>query len=233
MGSSGTFSRLHADNGGLVITIAPIVGRKECVLVHRDDHHCLYHGEADVNSPDLHRFPLLANARIWKTTVCPGEILLMPEGTFHQCRNETDCLSYSRFHLDTLNLPAFIQSFLDGDAPEIDHATILWNAAKDLLDKTDELIDRAAKALSKKKEVQLTTPKELQIIQTLRALRHSCRELAARSHSSSTVLKQLIGGKEDDTFDWDQIVDDIDLGLHEFRYRKMKKVKACGSRSDS
>ena len=45
MGSSGTFSRLHADNGGLVITIAPIVGEKECVLVHRDDHHCLYHGE--------------------------------------------------------------------------------------------------------------------------------------------------------------------------------------------
>ena len=45
MGSKGTFSRLHQDNGGLVITIAPIVGEKEAVMVHRDDHMCLYHGE--------------------------------------------------------------------------------------------------------------------------------------------------------------------------------------------
>ncbi|GMH55121.1 hypothetical protein TL16_g01827 [Triparma laevis f. inornata] len=115
-------------------------------MVHRDDHMCLYHGEANVNEPDFHRFPMLANARVWKTTVGPGEILLMPEGTYHQCRNKTDCLSYSRFHLDTLNLPSFIQSLLDNDAPEIDHATILWNACKDLMDKNDALIDRATEA---------------------------------------------------------------------------------------
>ena len=157
-----------------------------------------------MNSPDLHRFPLLANARIWKTTVCPGEILLMPEGTFHQCRNATDCLSYSRFHLDTLNLPAFIQSFLDGDAPEIDHATILWNAAKELLDRSDELIDRASTARKKKIDYEPITGSELQIIQTLRVLRHSCRELAVRSTTTNTVLKTLISG-ECESFDWDQV----------------------------
>jgi len=95
MGAAGTHSRLHKDAGGLAITIAPIVGRKECLLVHRDDS-CLYDGDADVANPDLHKFPMLKFARVWKTSVGPGEIMVLPHGTYHECTNVSDCLSYSR-----------------------------------------------------------------------------------------------------------------------------------------
>ena len=37
MGREDTHSKLHKDPGGLEISIAPITGQKECVLVHRDD----------------------------------------------------------------------------------------------------------------------------------------------------------------------------------------------------
>ena len=35
MGEEGTMSKMHKDDGGLEITIAPIIGKKECILVHR------------------------------------------------------------------------------------------------------------------------------------------------------------------------------------------------------
>ena len=37
MGEEGTMSKMHKDDGGLEITIAPIIGKKECILVHRLD----------------------------------------------------------------------------------------------------------------------------------------------------------------------------------------------------
>lgn len=88
MGNEQTMSKMHKDPGGLAITIAPIVGEKECVLVHRDDGNtCLYHLEASVDpdSIDLDAYPLLANARIWRTVVTPGEILLMPQVSWFDC----------------------------------------------------------------------------------------------------------------------------------------------------
>ena len=97
MGHEGTMSKLHSDNGGLEVSIAPIVGEKECVLVHRSDgENCLYDLDAKIDDINLQKFPMLAFARVWKTVVRPGEIIWMPHGTFHQCRNNTPCLSYSR-----------------------------------------------------------------------------------------------------------------------------------------
>ena len=89
-------SKLHNDPGGLDILIAPIVGEKECILVHRDDRGLLYDLKPSLEQVDLHKFPMTAFARMWKTVVKPGEILLMPYDTFHQCRNVTKCLSYHR-----------------------------------------------------------------------------------------------------------------------------------------
>ena len=101
MGGTETSSKLHADLGGLEIFIAPLVGEKECVLVHRDDGDRSLHGLSVPHPVDhnvnLHKFPSFRFARIWKTIVGPGEILLMPQGTYHQCRNITPCLSYSRY----------------------------------------------------------------------------------------------------------------------------------------
>lgn len=85
MGREDTLSKLHKDPGGLEISIAPIVGEKECVLVHRDDgSNCMYNLTASLEDIDLHKNPLLFQARIWKTVIKPGEILLMPNGTYHQ-----------------------------------------------------------------------------------------------------------------------------------------------------
>ena len=95
-GGRESMSRLHNDPGGLDITIAPIIGEKECIMVHREDEHYLYGSKANLEHPDFDKFPMAALARVYKVTVKPGEILYMPYDTFHQCRNVTQCLSYSR-----------------------------------------------------------------------------------------------------------------------------------------
>ena len=141
MGSAGTMSKLHNDPGGLDILIAPIVGEKECVLVHRDDEKYLYGGRVKLDKIDFNRFPLTACARVWKSLVKPGEILVMPHDTYHQCRNVTSCLSYHRLHLDYINLPGFLASFSKQDSGEsVDHEAIIWNCAHNLCQKVDEYV---------------------------------------------------------------------------------------------
>lgn len=254
MGREETMSKLHRDNGGLAISIAPIVGEKECVLVHRSDGaNCLYHLSAKVDDIDLHAYPLVAKARIWKTVIHPGEILLLPQGTYHQCRNVTPCLSYSRFHLDTVNLLAFLQSYIDGDAPEIDHDEVLWNCTSELIRKVDANFDEM-RARRKSKTTAPFPPLSdamVKIIDTLRELRHICREVNRRE-----TIQNAVKGKRDfetsghvktaadrsklpqitttanaatiddrNTYhDWNIMVDDIDICLHEFRYRKMDRI---------
>ncbi len=105
MGREDTLSKLHKDPGGLEISIAPIVGQKECVLVHRDDgSNCLYHLTASLEDVDLQRHPLLSLARIWRTVIQPGEILLMPYATYHQV-NMTRTI---RFALSQIEILLFI-----------------------------------------------------------------------------------------------------------------------------
>ena len=139
----GTYTKLHKDTGGLAITISALIGEKECILVHRNDAALLYRGQADLENPNLQQYPMLAFARVWRHVLRPGEILFLPQGTFHACRNLKPCLSYSRFHLDQDNLPAFLTSYLDGDAVEIDHGEILWNATYELIKSLDQATDRA------------------------------------------------------------------------------------------
>merc|ERR1712238_325894 len=148
MGREDTMSKIHKDPGGLAITIAPITGEKGCILVHRDDGHaCLYHTRAslDPDAIDLDAYPLLPYAQIWRTSIVPGEILLMPHGTYHQCRNITPCLSYSRFHLDVVNLRAFLLSLFDGDAPELLQDEVLWNATQEIIGIIDKATDEKRK----------------------------------------------------------------------------------------
>ncbi|KAL7487872.1 hypothetical protein ACHAW6_013472 [Cyclotella cf. meneghiniana] len=222
MGREDTLSKLHNDPGGLDISIAPIVGEKECVLVHRaDGPNCLYHLQASLNEIDLHKYPLLSQARIWRTTIQPGEILLMPHGTYHQCRNVTPCLSYSRFHLDTVNLLPFVQSLVNGDAPEIDHEEILWNLTSELISKVDEAFDatqlRLKKGLSPNEDL---SDDVIETVNILRTLRHFVREVARRHE-----IRQMLKGDESRSEHcFSTLVDDVDMCLHEFRFRKMKTI---------
>ncbi len=225
MGKADTMSKIHKDNGGLAISIAPITGEKECVLVHRDDGHaCLYNNQAalDRDRVDLNAYPLLPYARIWRTTIKPGEILLMPHGTYHQCRNVTPCLSYSRFHLDGINLRAFLHSMMDGDAPELDQDMVLWNS-------TTELIKIVDNATDEKRKVDQNL---FQAVDALRTLRNTAkevtrkltiRELVKGTNPSSDAVSSSVQIDGDAKL-WQSLVDDIDVCLHEFRYRFNSKI---------
>lgn len=238
MGAQGTMSKLHRDNGGLAITIAPIVGEKECVLVHRSDGtDCLYNLDADLEKIDLQVYPLMSQARIWKTVVCPGEILLMPQGTYHQCRNLTACLSYSRFHLDTVNIRSFFQSMIDGDAPEIDHEMILYNAADALVEIVDQYVDKIRKHVQnpKKYEDVPLSNDMIRKVKTLRCLRNFCREIDRRKAvqtkvkgrpiSAGTVPAEVVDdeGRSRKEREWDIMTGEIDSCLHDFHFRRMKR----------
>mmetsp|Transcript_52963 Transcript_52963/g.61159 ORF Transcript_52963/g.61159 Transcript_52963/m.61159 type:complete len:637 (-) Transcript_52963:271-2181(-) len=228
MGREDTMSKIHKDPGGLAITIAPITGEKGCILVHRDDGHaCLYHTRAslDPEAIDLDAYPLLPYARIWKTSIVPGEILLMPHGTYHQCRNITPCLSYSRFHLDVVNLRAFLLSLFDGDAPELHQDEVLWNATQELIGIIDQATDEKRKV----------DPQVVDAVEALRALRNITREITRKLHIRQTVkgisstgsASLLSAVKIDGDMEiWQKLVDDIDITLHEFRYRFSTKLPA-------
>lgn len=121
MGAGGTFSRLHRDRGGMSIVLCPVVGRKEVTMVHRDDTRLLYQCSVEMNAPDFSTYPLAAFARTWRVVLEPGDILVMPPGTYHAARNLDACLSYSRFHVDEIDLAHHFYSWQTGDAPTISH----------------------------------------------------------------------------------------------------------------
>jgi len=238
-------SKLHRDPGGLAISIAPIVGQKEVILVHRADLSCLYHLQADLETINLHEYPMLSHARIYKSVIQPGEILLMPQGTFHQCRNVTPCLSYSRFHLDTVNLRGFLESLINQDAPEMEHEDVIWNAASELQVKVDAYTDQLKKNQG---EPDLgVSPQIISTIDALRSLRHICREIGKRYENGMLDVNRLPPGLDTDedpsegidfrrcissaannqveATRWNQMIRDIDSTLHDFQYRHNKKNK--------
>ena len=229
MGREDTHSKLHKDPGGLVISIAPVTGQKECVLVHRDDSHCLYHLTASLDEIDLHRFPLLSQARVYRTVIKPGEILLMPNGTYHQCRNITPCLSYSRFHLDTVNLLPFVMSLVNGDAPEIDHRDVLWNLASALIKKVDAVVDLVQERVLAGQDVaDVVTDNTRETVETLLTLRNFIGEIGRRDE-----VKMAVKGPDEkkskqelnpELHDFSVLAADIDVCLHDYRYRESKPI---------
>ena len=230
MGREGTMSKLHRDKGGLAISIAPIVGVKECVLVHRSDGAtCFYHLDASIDNIDLDRYPLMAHARIWKTSIIPGEILLMPQGTFHQCRNLTPCLSYSRFHLDVVNLLPFLQSMVDGDAKEIQHGEVIWNACTGVMKVVDIFVEKCRRCVeaTPQRPCPDVSDEIAQEVDTLRSLRNICRETVSRLEGMKVKDRQQndnensIGSRSD----WEKMLSDVDDSLHYFRYRQEQKSR--------
>ena len=209
MGGKETMSKLHKDDGGLMITIAPIVGKKEVVLVHRaDGPNCLYNLDADLTKPDLHHFPKMAFARVWKSIIEPGEILIMPQGTYHQCRNVTPCLSYSRFVLDTTNVNQFLDSAIRGEAKSnIDHEVILWNAITALEQRVSDYLSETHEPSKLRTVVPSTV---WTAVENLHCLRHIARSV--RTHLTEA-------GDE-----WKSIVQDIDQILHNFEHRNAQVI---------
>ena len=228
MGREDTLSKLHKDPGGLEISIAPVVGQKECVLVHRaDGSNCMYHLNASLEDVDLQRFPLLTQARAWRTVIEPGEILLMPHGTYHQCRNLTPCLSYSRFHLDTVNLLPFVQSLVDGDAPEIDQEEVMWNLTSELIKRVDSVFDQVqSRVKSGMDEGDLITEDVVDAVNTLRTLRHFAREVARREEIRQVVKGNTEAPKSSEEHNFGMLVDDIDM-VSELAHLEKIECRRC------
>jgi Cupin-like domain/Chromo (CHRromatin Organisation MOdifier) domain len=219
MGREETVSNMHRDLGGLDITIAPIVGEKEAIMVHRSDGVCISHLEAKLHKIDLHKHPLLPFARIYKTIVRPGEILLMPQGTYHGCRNVTPCLSYSRFILDNVNLRAFVESMWDRDAPEIGHEKVIWDAAADLIKDIDKYLENPAEK-QKQSSINPATMEDpaeiIQMVEALCALRSICGAISLRIERGYAFT-----GGDYRLKDWYTLLKDTDCTLHDFNCRDL------------
>lgn len=208
MGQNSTNSRMHQDPGGLDITIAPIVGTKRVSMLHRSAMKLdSVHETVNFHDVDLNSSPLLAFLPAWQVDIKPGQILFMPEGTFHACENITACLSYHRFHVDSVNLPGFLASFLAQDSPSINHAEILWNAAHDLMSTLEVNYHANGHGI----DDQVSTLRKLD---ALRALRHVARVLS---------LEDAV--PTEDSWDWAKLLEDIDYLLGRIDVRSMQRAK--------
>ena len=219
MGSAGTMSKLHKDPGGLDILIAPIVGEKECVMVHRDDEKYLYGCRVNLDKIDLNLFPLTACSRRWKTLVKAGEILVMPHDTYHQCRNVTSCLSYHRLHLDCVNLPGFLASFSKQDSGEsVEHEEIIWNCAHTLCVKVDEYVKE-----TRSREDSIASDQGASVdefVLALRSLQPICKHLV-RSFEEFGSSPPLRFSRDS----WKNHSRRIDFTLFHYRYRNDKNPR--------
>lgn len=126
----------------------------------------------------------------------------------------TPCLSYSRFHLDTVNLLPFVQSLFNGDAPEIDQEEVLWNLTSELINRVDEVFDKVqSRVQAGCDEGDLITGDVVETVNTLRTLRHFVREVARRDE-----IKQVVKGSgrnsdgtENQEHNFNMLVDDVDM----------------------
>ena len=138
--------------------------------------------------------------------------------------------SVPRFHLDTVNLHPFLESLFKGDAPEIEHDLVVWNAAHELMNRIDKYIEqvRADQKHQTHAKKDVPPPTVVQAVETVRLLRHVCREIVIRlqqhRHPGSRRLlpkeSSLFNTKEEDALrSWPNVVRDIDQTIHEFEYR--------------
>lgn len=129
-----------------------------------------------------------------------------------QCRNVTPCLSYSRFHLDTVNLLPFVQSFVNGDAPEIDHEEVLWNLTSELIKRVDGVFDEVqTRVKSGRDEGDIINSDVVDTVNTLRTLRHFVREIARREEIRQVVKGTSEATKGSEEHNFGMLVDDVDM----------------------
>jgi hypothetical protein len=100
LGSSTNGTTLHYDWGGEAKLLVQLRGRKDIILfapadaphlylnrLFRDDHGWPALSRADVRRMNTDRFPELARARAWHTTLEPGDVLYWPSFWLHDIVN--------------------------------------------------------------------------------------------------------------------------------------------------
>lgn len=127
----------------------------------------------------------------------------------------------NRFHLDVVNIKPFLESLFAVDAPEIDHHEVIWNGC-------EQLVDQVLNYLKEMKQKDNINPSQQirDTVETLRILRHVCKEIANRleQHQLGTapLPKKSVLNEDATSPHWQNIVQDIDKTLHYYTYRNME-----------
>lgn len=124
LGLAGSGIACHSDRLGQHVASAQIHGRKRWWLHPPGDGPYLYRGEVDLAAPDLRIHPLYENASpVRECTLEPGEVLILPDGWWHQTRALSDSISLSHDFCNLSNAEEFITrlearkgaDYLEGD----------------------------------------------------------------------------------------------------------------------
>ena len=115
-GRKAKFPYLHYDYFHVHTWVNQLYGRKTFVLYPPDDAACLYpradepwqSSIADIDAPDLARFPRFALARPHVVTLAAGDALFMPTGWWHTTRADEPNISVAFGQLGDDNWDEFV-----------------------------------------------------------------------------------------------------------------------------
>jgi hypothetical protein len=101
-GPAGTRTPLHHDT--LMLFHTQVVGRKRWRFISPLQTPLLYnrlgvYSPIDLDAPDLHRYPLVQQARVLEVTLEPGDTLFLPLGWWHQVTSLEMSMSFSYTNL--------------------------------------------------------------------------------------------------------------------------------------
>ncbi len=104
-----------------------------------------------------------------------------------------------------------MQSWVNGDAPEINHEEVIWNLTSELIKRVDLVFDHVqSRVKAGIGEGDLISGDVVDSVNTLRKLRHFVREIARREE-----IRQIVKGvdttKPSDDHDFRMLVDDVDM----------------------
>lgn len=115
-GVGGKFPLMHFDGDNANALITEIYGDKEFVLFSPEDTPYVYPHPGSMNTsqiddlvhPDLERFPLLARATQYRSTIRPGEMVFVPSRWWHSARVVSTSISVCTNMIDAANWEGFI-----------------------------------------------------------------------------------------------------------------------------
>ena len=109
IGANGTQSDMHVDSGGTNFWLYLLSGKKEWRFYAQDDAINLYgipetsKYNVDPFEPNVRDYPLMARAKMYKTTQLPGDLVFIPGGCPHAVQNLDHIHGLSMNYVDSSN----------------------------------------------------------------------------------------------------------------------------------
>lgn len=110
---AGALTPLHQDNNAVIAYLAQIEGHKDAILYHPKDKRHFYSpvvGYLDPLAPHDDDFPSWREARPWKGSLAPGELLIWGPDWAHHVVTRSDSITVSLDIVNRLNLDAYAAS---------------------------------------------------------------------------------------------------------------------------